>query len=303
MMKKFAIIVLLLVFLAACGQELPPNPPPPGGDVSAGRAFAGMAAGMPSWAAPAKNIAVNPSQAYFNDGVIISVSSFDYIYSNGYLFNSQTRTWEKFALQGEQVESWIKSSAIGSITIDKSKFSEGDNYAVVYACSKTGGQWDCNGKRWMLVNFKVLGLSTSKIPEMANVNQLLINTAIGPFAVTSADAMKDNFADINVITYTANYRESKIGLAVMVHVSDFNSRQDLDQTINTIFKDKVQNGFKTYNGQNIAMFLSADNNHRIAFWTSGRVLVYIETYDPEAGNKEVIEGYLAKYPSDMKKLT
>ena len=112
--------------------------------------------------------------------------------------------------------------------------------------------------------------------------------------------MKDNFAAINVITYTAHYREPK-GLSVMVHVSDFNSRAELDQTITDIFKDKVQNGFQKYGGNNLALFLTPDD-HRVAFWTSGKQLVYIETYVASAANKEVIEGYLKKYPSDMKKV-
>jgi hypothetical protein len=301
-MKRFAftLSVLLLLVLAACKEELPPNPPPPGGEV--GRAIAGMAAGMPSWAADAKNVAITPSQAYFGDGVVVSVSNFDYIYSNGYVFNSKTRIWEKFALQGEAAEQWLKGQAIGSVTVDASRFAEGENYFVVYACSKAAGKWDCNGKKWMLVKFTVKGAATSAIPELANVDQFVINKEIKPFKVTSTTAEKDNFAEINVIRYDAKYREAaQRGLVVLVHVFDFNNRQELDKTLGTMFKDIVNNGWKQYSGQNLALFLS-EEDHRIAVWSSGKEIVYVETFEAESANAEIINAYVKKYPSDLKKL-
>jgi len=299
-MKKLAIAVLLLVILVACKDELPPNPPPPGGEV--GKAIAGMAAGMPSWASPAKNVAITPPQAYYGDGVVVSISNFDYVYSNGYIFNSKTRTWEKFSLQGEQTEAWLKSQGIGSVTVDASRFAEGDNYLVVYACSKVEGKWDCNNRKWMLVAFKVMGSATGAIPELAKVDQFVIKADIPPFRLMSTTAEKDNFADINVIRYDAKYGEQKTGLIVLVHVFDFNNRQELDKTISTLFRDIVTNGWKEYSGHNLALFLS-DADHRTAVWTSGKEIIYVETFDPASANAEIITGYLKKYPSDLKKLT
>lgn len=301
-MKKLSIVILLLVFLAACTNELPPSPPPPGGDVGAGRAFAGMAAGMPAWAVPPKNIAVTPQTAYFGDGVVVSVGNFDYIYSNGYLFNSKTRTWEKFALQGDQIESWLKGQALGSFSVSDAKFAPGDNYAVVYACTKSGSKWECNDKKWMLVTFKVMGAATSAIPELANVDKMVLNLPIGPMKIVSTTAEKDNFGDINVIRYDAKYREDKTGLIVLTHVFDFVNRADLDKTLHSFFKEIINQGWKVHNGQNIALFLS-EEDHRIAVWSSGKELLYVETFEAEAGNKEVVEGYLSKYPSDLKKIT
>jgi hypothetical protein len=300
-MKRFAIVtsILLLLFLAACKEELPPNPPPPGGEV--GKAIAGMAAGMPSWAAPAKDVAITPSEAYFGDGVIVSVSNYDYIYSNAYAFNSKTRTWEKFALQGEAAEQWLKGTAIGSVTVDAGRFAEGDNYLVVYACSKVESKWECNNKKWMLVKFAVKGKSTGQIPEMANIDDFVINKEVPPFKVMSTLAEKDNFGDINVIRYDAKYREAaQRGLVVLVHVFDFTNRQDLDKTIATFFREIVNNGWKTHMGHNLALFLS-EEDHRIAVWTSGKVIVYVETFEAESANAEIIAGYLKKYPSDLKK--
>ena len=302
-MKKLAIFaVLLLILLAACKQELPPRPPPPGGPAGVGRAFAGLAAGMPSWAAEAKNVAVTPPQAYYGDGVIVSVSNYDYVYSNGYFYNSKAKTWEKFALAGEQEQQWLKGQGIGSIAIDANKFATGDNYLVIYACSKTNGQWDCNGGRWMLMTFKVIGAATGTIPELGNVDKMVINAGITPFAVTATTAEKDNFADINVIRYDARYKEPQLGLVVLVHVFDFNTRQEVDKTIHDMFKDIVNNGWQDHKGQNVAVYLD-EKDHRDAVWTSGKEIIFVETFEAAAANKEVIEAYLAKYPSDLKKIT
>ncbi len=301
-MKRIAIVAVLLLFLVACAkEELPPSPPAPGGDSAAGRAMAGLAAGMPAWASSPKNVAVTPSQAYFNDGVVVSVSNFDFIYSHGYYFNSKTRTWEKFSLQGELVQDWLKGQGIGSVVVDQSKFEPGDNYFVVYACTKVGKEWDCNSKKWMLVTFKVVGAATGAIPELANVGNFVVTKNTLPFTVLGTTAEKDNFAEINVIRYDAKYSEPK-GLVVLVHVFDFNNRAEVDKTINTMFRDIVINGWKIHKGHNLAVFLD-ENDHRDAVWTSGKKIIFVETFHADSANKEVIEMYLDKYPSDLKKLT
>ncbi len=298
-MKKFSLIVILLLMLAACGDELPPSPPPPGGEVSAGRALAGMAGAMPKWAAEAKNVAVTPAQPYWGDGVVVSASNFDYIYSNGYFFNSKMRTWEKFTLQGEQVKDWLKGQAIGSLTVDAGKFEQGDNYLVIYACNKSGSQWDCNGKRWMLVIFKVMGSPTGAIPELAFVDEFVLNKVIPPFAPAGTTAEKDNFLEINVIRYDAKYK-APTGLNVLVHVFNFNTRAEVDKTIThpELFLTIVKNGVQEYKGHKVALFLD-DKDHRTAVWTSGKQLIYVETFIKDFASKEIIESYLEKYPSDL----
>lgn len=303
-MKKLLILIILAMFLlVSCDDELPPSPPPPGGDVAIGRAMAGMAGAMPKWAAEPKNIAVTPPNAYYNDGVVVSISNFDYVYSTGYLFNSKLRTWEKFNLQGDQVESWLKGQGIGSVVIDQNKFADGDNYLVVYACTRSGKEWECNGKRWMLVTFKVLGSATGAIPELANLDQMVINAPINPFVVIGSTAEKDNFLDVNVIRYDAKYREPS-GLVVLVHVFDFNTRAEVDKTLEdpNLFRPIIVNGFKNHLGNSVSMFLD-ENDHRVAVWSSGKKIIYVETFDKASGNKEIIESYLNKYPSDLKKLT
>ncbi len=301
-MRKVAVIALLLFLLIACKEELPPSPPPPGGEVSVGRALAGLAGALPSWASPAHDVAITPQQAYYGDGVVVAVSGIEYIYQNAYVFNSKVRSWEKFTLQGELNKEWIKEQAIGSVAVSSDKFAEGDNYLVVYACSKAGGKWDCSGNKWMLVTFKVLGSPTGQIPELANVNNFVINGGIPPFAVLSTTAEKDNFAEINVIRYDAKYSEPINGLVVLVHVFDFNNRAEVDKTISTLWRDIIVNGWKVHKGHNIALFLD-ESDHRDAIWTSGKEIIFVETFQSDSASKEIIEAYLEKYPSDLKKLT
>ncbi len=301
-MKKLsllAVLILSISILTGCSNQLPPTPSPPG-QVGVGSAIAGLATVLPNWAADPMNVAVTPSEAYFGDGIVVSASHYDYIYKNAYVFNSKTRIWERVSLQGEGVQDWIKSQAIGSVPIDATKFDKGDNYLVVYACSRIGSKWECNNQKWMLIRFKVLGSPTGQIPEMAYVDKFVINQPINPFAIMGTTAEKDNFLDINVIRYDARYREPK-GLTVLVHVFDFNNRAELDTTIKSMFAPIIQNGFKSHFGSNVALFLDESDN-RVAVWTSGKEILYVETHKADSANQEIIDAYLKKYPSDLKKI-
>lgn len=298
-MKRLIILsVMALVLLTACGNELPPTPPPPG-QGGYGMSIAGLATGLPPWAAEAKDIAVTPSEIHYNEGLIVSVSNYDYVYKNGYFFNSKSRTWEQFTFSGEETQGWLKGSGFATINIDPNKFGTGSNFLVVYACNKVLGKWDC--EKWQLVPFSVLGSATGTIPESANIPQMVIDKAIMPFAVMSTIAENDDFDGvIKVIRYDARYRDPNSGLTVLAHVFDFNNRQDLDTTVSGPFKDIVNQGWKQYRGQNLAMFLDVTDN-RVAIWSSGKKIIYIETHTAQYGAAEIIDAYLNKYPSDLKK--
>ena len=304
MKKALIFTILAMLILAACGnEELPPTPPPPG-HVGVGGAIAGLASALPTWASPAKNLAVTPTQVSMGDTVIVTASNYDYIYSNGYLFNSKSRTWERFSLQGDKVQDWIRGQAIGNLLVDPTRFSDGDNYLVVYACSKIAGAWDCNSKKWMLISFNAKQ-KAGAIPESANIPQYVINEGLPPFAILGTTAEYDNFTETGktdpvayVVRYDARYRESK-GLTVLVHVFDFKNRQDLEKGL-TLFNPILINGWKVHNGNNVALFLD-ENDHRVAVWSSGKDIIYVETHDASSANKEVIDAYLRKYPSDLKR--
>lgn len=301
-MRKFIVIMALMAVALACApaQDLPPSPSPPGGAVGVGQAVAGLAGAMPSWAASPKNVVLTPQTAYYNDAIIVNVDNFDYIYQNGYFFNSKARTWQRFALQGEKAQEWVKASAIGSVQVSPDVFAEGENFVVVYACSKVGGRWDCNDDRWMLAKFVVEGSATGEVPDEANVEEFIVSKLIPPFELLSTGAEVDNFGEINVIRYDARYREQQ-GLVVLVHVFDFNARSELDETLRTFFTDIVNKGWKEHKGHNVALYLG-QNDHYITVWSSGKQLVWVETFSSESANKEIIEGYLRKYPSDLTKV-
>lgn len=298
-MKRLIIPVLIVLLLAlvGCEEQLPPPPPIPG-QIGVGGAIAGMASAKPAWASDPLNVAVTPLEAYYGDGVVVSTSHFDYIYKNGYVFNSKARIWERFDLQGESVKDWIKDQAIGSVPITSERFSAGENYLVVYACSKVGSNWDCNNQKWMLVKFYVKGSATGAIPELANVDKYVINAPVNPFAIMGVTAEQDNFGATNVIRYDARYREPK-GLTVLVHVFDFNNRAELEETLKTMFRPILMNGMREHMGNNVALFLD-ENDNRVAIWSSGKEIIYIETHQAESANKEIIDAYLKKYPSDLK---
>ncbi len=63
------------------------------------------------------------------------------------------------------------------------------------------------------------------------------------------------------------------------------------------FYDVINRGASSHQGNNIALFLT-QNDHRVAIWSSGNTLVYVDTSLKFAA-REVIEAYLEKYPSDL----
>jgi hypothetical protein len=298
------IVSLFALVLTACKkEELPPTPPPPGGGAVAGKAMAGMAISpgeLPAWAAMPVNVALTPSEANFGDGIILSVSNHDYIYVNAYIFNSVLREWQKVQFTGDRVQDWIKDSAVTSLPVTESVYQTGPNYVVVYACSKVAGKWDCHGNKWMLAEFNVKGLPMGEIPGVGMASDFIITREILPFEFQKSVIEADNFGDIRVIRYDGRYREPTTGLIGLVRVFNFNNRAELDKTIKDMFYDIVHKGWKTHMNSNLAVFLD-ENDHRIAVWTSGKNLIYLETHTSEYASEELINAYLSKWPSDLTK--
>lgn len=300
MKQSLAIVFIMAFFLAACATDLPPTPPPPGGSL-AGQAIAGLAAGIPSWAAQAKYSSITPSNLKYGDSAIISVTDHDYVYSSAYYFNSQSRTWERLELSGKQNQDWIEGSALGNLDINELKFNPGINFLVVYACNKLDAAWECNGNKWMLLEFTISDEKAAQIPESTNLPQMIVQKII-PFTTGTTLAEYDDFGEgqVECVRYDAKYQITQgEGLTVLTHVFDFETREDVVFTINTFFGDIVKQGWKIHNGNNLALFLS-EEGHRIAVWSSGKKIIYVQTYATDA-NKEVIDAYLKKYPSDLVK--
>lgn len=298
---KALIAILTVLLLTACGPDLPPQPPMPGQAIhaSVGGAIAGLASRLPTWAAEPHNIVLNPEEAAFGDGIILTISDYDYIYKNGYYFDTQHRQWKQFSIEGETIQNWIKNNGIATIPISESYFQAGENYLVVYACNKAGQDWDCNNNKWMVAGFNVLA---PEIPEvqLENVEQYIINEPIQTFQLQSTGGEPDNFESIIVNRYDAKYRDRSQGLVVLTHIFEFETMADLTQTTSTLFKEIINRGWKRHAGNNLALFLD-ENDKRVAVWTSGKHIIYIETWKPEFASQEIINAYLQKYPSDLQK--
>ncbi|MBW3019330.1 hypothetical protein KY329_04055 [Candidatus Woesearchaeota archaeon] len=296
MIKKIAIIMLLAAILAGCADQFPPTPPPPGIATGAGGAVAGA---MPNWAAAPRNAVLTPTSVKLGDSIMLTVSEYEYIYNKAYYYDSQRNSWEPFSLQGEVIQDWIKGNAVASMTVTEAKFAPGENYILAYACNKVSGNWDCNGNRWMLMKFDAVAPEVPKV-EVTGVEKHIIPNDIESFEFQSMAGEPDNFESIIVTRYDARYRSSIDYTFVLAHVFEFDTKAELDETIRTLFKDIISYGGETYNGHFIALFLDEYDN-RVAVWTSGNNIIYLETHKAEYASKEIIEAYLKKYPSSLTK--
>jgi hypothetical protein len=131
---------------------------------------------------------------------------------------------------------------------------------------------------------------------VGNAVDFIINNAIPPFNLISTASARDNFAIIRVERFDAEY---VYDVNVLVHIFRFSSRQELDVVLNSELYDIIANGAIPHHGQSVAVYLN-ENNHRSALWPSGNFLIYVETFIPNFVAVEIVNAYLAKYPSDLK---
>jgi len=128
-----------------------------------------------------------------------------------------------------------------------------------------------------------------------NIGDYVITKSAAPFSFVSSDAIRDNFGIINVVRYDARYQSE---VTVLVHVFDFNTRTELDVVLQSEFDEIIAWGLEYYGGHNIALYLT-QVNHRVAIWSSGKVLVYVDTFHPSFAAREIVDAYLVQYPSDL----
>jgi len=131
---------------------------------------------------------------------------------------------------------------------------------------------------------------------LEKIDDYLINKAIDEFSMVSSDAIYDSFGIIPVERYDALYKSDDVW--VLVHVFKFSTRQELDVVVKSEFYLIVNRGASRYNGHTLALYLTQDD-HRSAVWSSGNMLVYVETFLPDFSERRVVDAYLRKYPSDL----
>ena len=130
---------------------------------------------------------------------------------------------------------------------------------------------------------------------LGNVNDYVIEQSIPPYLQVSVDAIYDRFAIIPVERYDVRYQHDLD--TVLVRLFRFSTREELDVVLNSEFYQIINLGAYYYKKNSIAMFLTPDD-HRVALWSSGTLLVYVETFGFFAA-REIIDAYLAEYPSDL----
>lgn len=128
------------------------------------------------------------------------------------------------------------------------------------------------------------------------VNTYIINKPIETFIPVLTDAVWDKFGIITVERYDVRYQST--GTTVLVNVFKFSTRAELDAVLNSELYDIVNKGLTRYRGHLLGIYLTI-NDHRSALWSSGTTLVYIETFRPDFVEREIVEAYLVKYPSDL----
>jgi len=308
-MKKILAILLILALLIGCqhtenkkksNEDLPPTPPMPGGGatVGIGRAILGA---IPPWAVQARRMEIDPAEVFVGKPVTLRLYEYDYIYKDAYVFNQKTHQWEKISLFGAKRKGdWIQGTAATSINAETNKFRLGENYVVAYACNKISGRWNCNDNKWMLNGFTMKEEpKKATAPKQGIASDYVIAESIRPFNFQTTKAEPDNFEEVMVMRYDAQYYEPRTKLKVLVHVFEFNNAEEMSKAL-VLFKDIINKGWQNYKGQNVALYLDVDNV-RNTIWTSGNKLIFIATYNPAFASAEITDKYLQKYPSDLRR--
>lgn len=133
-----------------------------------------------------------------------------------------------------------------------------------------------------------------KPPLNDNIMKYVI-PQIKPYTLVSTDAIYDSFSIIPVERYDGLYQSD---ITVLVHIFKFSTREELQFIMNSEFYSVVNLGTTRHQGHTLALYLNQED-HRIATWTSGNNLIFIDTYIPDYVEREIIDAYLEKYPSDL----
>lgn len=127
-----------------------------------------------------------------------------------------------------------------------------------------------------------------------NIDKYVIRNSL--FSPVFTEAVQDNFGIIPVGRYDAKYQFDSI--TILVHIFRFSTREELEAVLNSDFYYIINLGATRHSGHTIALYLNQED-HRIAVWSSGTEIIYVETF-LDFASREIIDLYLTKYPSDLK---
>jgi hypothetical protein len=160
-MKKIILFSLVvLMFLVACSSELPPEPGTPGS--TGGGALAGQAHTFAGFAQPEGSFTLGTASFTFlevtdSDQLGMGVVGEEFVWGTGYYSSGVDEVWTAFEFDEPRIgnSNWIAGGVQKSLLVDLNKFTLGENYVVLYACSREGSAWNCHNNQWMLQQFTV----------------------------------------------------------------------------------------------------------------------------------------------------
>lgn len=299
-MKRLVPFVLLLFFLIACAEEFPPNPPPPGERDLAGKAVGGISispGALPKWAAEIKNTDITPTQVKIGDTVTVtvtkpaSVKTKFYAHAIAYAYNKKFKFWEKVfadtSKSGKIIKTWAEDKATFNVPISTDRFLPGPNYVVIYWCIDTEKRdskgfkiWDCQGNKWQLGAFEMLGGSYPDILIEKDIENNRYKSSVKADLPAGA-------------AYTANY-ETLTGVKTEVTVLQL---KNVDDAKKELAKSIVELEPRWTKRGNVCGFLSAAAGQVTFGWLSGSNWLTVKTYANTADDAK-IGVYGIKYPSD-----
>ena len=149
-------------------KSLPAEPGAPGESKQeasiAGRAFYAEL-GQLGYADPGNIFTINKDSLEKGESLVLSVNE-NFIYKYYYL--SVAGKWEKYVFPQQVIgnTNWIEFAAGASVST--TDLPEGDNYVVVYSCSKTTTGFDCHNNKWQIHQFVLLA-KKQDLPEEPQV--------------------------------------------------------------------------------------------------------------------------------------
>lgn len=135
----------------------------------------------------------------------------------------------------------------------------------------------------------------ARLPSRS-VSGVLLGRDIRPYSLVSMSAGFDKIGIVPAERYDAKYTVSIVDVNATVLL--FSTRHELDFVLDSAFDDVLRYGAQKY-GENIIMMFLSDDDHRIAAWSHGDMLIIIDTSVADFAAREVVDAYINKYPSDL----
>jgi hypothetical protein len=153
------------------------------------------------------------------------------IYKIGY-YSINGADWQNFTLSGTTLSgSWLT----GTATYNLPNFPTGENYVVIYSCSKISGTWNCHDNKWQLQIINITSNSNTIFPSIKFISPTPNSGAV---IKTSSQQIVANITDdSNSVSSWIDFDKSLVGYWSM---DSYNT--------NGIYDNSTYKNFGTFNG-------------------------------------------------------